>query len=110
MLHLVALSCETLLVSRTDRFDHLAHGAVEPYKDGSRNDVMSYVEFGDLGHRCKRADIAISQSMTRGDDQTYTSCVNSRLAYTFYLSRCSHGALAMRGTGAESELSVLRRA
>src|SRR5262245_44126122 len=53
-----------------DCFDHLSNRAVESDQGGPRDDVVSDVEFFDLGYAGDRADVAVGQPVTRRDLQS----------------------------------------
>src|SRR5262249_6296875 len=53
-----------------DRFNHLSHRGVESDQGGARDDVVSDVEFFDLGYAGDRADVAVGQPVPRRDLQS----------------------------------------
>ena len=53
----------------TNRFDHLAHCAIKPDQCGPRDNIMPDVEFFDFRYTNNRANVAISQAMSRRDLQ-----------------------------------------
>src|SRR5262245_32462860 len=53
-----------------DRFNHRSHRAVESDQGGARDDVVSDVEFFDLGYAGDSADVAVGQPVPRRDLQS----------------------------------------
>ena len=83
-----------------DSLDHFSGGLIQPDKDRARDDIVTDIKLRYLGNRGERADVAVGQTVSGGDDQAQILAFSGGAIDSFDFLRGAHRAFAVRRSGA----------